>query len=517
MENDTLHFNHLSREELESLLAGSQAESMELNEALKKALAKIEVMARQITSLQKMLFGKKSERYVDDGTPMLPGFVLPEIVKPDAEPTTLVGEHPRKKAEPHREAGWNGFPENLPREEVVLDLPEAEKEGLALIGYDINERLVHRQEYFVKVIKRAKYAAAEKPELGVVSADPLPNVLSEDSDRAHYDVSVAIHLIYNKFVNHLPFYRQSEDLKRHGIMIGRSLMSEWAMTTAFLLKPVYSRLVELVMNCPVIHADETSVRMLEKGKCKRCYIWVRRTGTGPPLTVFYFSLNRNQETAKKIMGEFLGTYVSDAYVGYAQLPGTRAGCWAHPRREFFEVPVLDDPDRLEALSLIRLMYMNERYAVEAAAAKQESEMALIKARKMYRKQTRVLVKKYFELCEKIIGGDLPPSDPLVKAANYSLKQRKALSVFLNNPRVGIDNNPAENTIRPWALGRKNWLFVGNERGGEMAAIINSLVMTCKENKIYFEVWLADILPQLAKTSAADIDTLMPHLWKPEHD
>lgn len=217
------------------------------------------------------------------------------------------------------------------------------------------------------------------------------------------------------------------------------------------------------------------------------------------------------------MGEYLGTYVSDAYVGYVILPGTRAGCWAHARRVFFDVSVLDDPDRLEALRLIRLMYMNERYAVEAAAAKQESEMALIKARKVYRKQTQVLVKKYFELCEKIIGGDLPPSDPLVKAANYSLKQRKALSVFLNNPRVGIDNNPAENTIRPWALGRKNWLFVGNERGGEMAAIINSLVMTCKENKIDFEVWLADILPQLAKTSAADIDTLMPHLWKPKHD
>ena len=160
------------------------------------------------------------------------------------------------------------------------------------------------------------------------------------------------------------------------------------------------------------------------------------------------------------------------------------------------------------------MYMNERLAVESAASR-ESATALIKARKRYRMMTEVLVKGHFRLCENIVGRALPPSDPLIKAANYSLKQRKELSVFLNNPQVGIDNNPAENTIRPWALGRKNWLFVGNENGGEMAAVINSLVATCKDNNIDFEAWLADILPRLAKTSAADVDTLLPHLWEPK--
>ena len=109
----------------------------------------------------------------------------------------------------------------------------------------------------------------------------------------------------------------------------------------------------------------------------------------------------------------------------------------------------------------------------------------------------------------------PPSDPLVKAASYSLKQKDELKVFLDNHHVGIDNNPAENAIRPWALGRKNWLFFGNDRGGEMAAVINSMVVTCKDNGVDFEAWLLDVLPRLATTPSQDIDILLPHVWKPQ--
>ena len=516
MQIDKIHPSDLSPEQAKHLVASLQASLEERDEALKKAMERISALTRQVASLQKMLFGKKSERYVDDGTPLLPGLVLPEAASPAAEPEIKVCGHSRKKNGSHQEAGWNSFPENLPREEVVLDLPEAMKKGLVLIGHDISERLAHRQEYIVKVIKRAKYAAPGQPALGVVAAEPPANVLAKDSDRAHYDISVPIHLVYNKFVNHLPFYRQSEDLRRHGIMIGRGQMCDWAMAISFQLQPVYQRLVELVMECPVMHADESPVRMLDAGKCKRCHIWVRRTGAGPPLTVFYFALDRTQETARKLMGNYLGTYVSDNYAGYNLLPGERAACWAHARRAFFEVPELDDPDRLEALGLIRHMYMNERHALEIAAGR-ESETALADARKGCRQMTGPLVKTYFSLCEKIVGRGLPPSSPLAKAANYSLRQREELSVFLKNPLVGIDNNPAENAIRPWALGRKNWLFVANGNGGEMAAVINSLVVTCKDNKVDFEAWLADILPRLASTCVADIDKLLPHLWKTEQD
>ena len=510
-----VNFSVLSREEMEPLAASQQAQVIELSETLHKAMTTIADQKRQIAALQNMLFGRKSERLVDTGTPLLPGLILPEPAgQPEDEVKTTVEGHDRKVAKPHQEAGWNAFPENLPREEVVIDLPEAEKQGLKLVDYDVSERLVHRQEYFVRVIKRAKYVFPDYPGLGVAAPEPLPNVLSENSDRAHYDLSVPVHLIADKFINHLPFYRQSEDLKRQGIVIGRSLMCSWMMASGRLLEPLGRRLAELVMGSPVVHADETGVRMLDKGKCRRCYIWVRKTGVSPPLTVFHFAPNRNQETALKLMGDYLGTYISDACSAYDLLPGTRSGCWAHARRKFFEVPTLNDPDRLEVLRLIRLMYMNERLAVDAAARSQ-AETALVKARKTIRRQTRTHVEEYFRRCEKIIASGRPPSDPLVKAANYSLKQKEPLMVFLDNPHAGIDNNPAENAIRPWALGRKNWLFVGNDHGGEVAALINSLVVTCKDNGVDFEAWLLDILPRLATTPSGDIDTLLPHVWKPQ--
>lgn len=513
MQNDTLHLDELSFEQIKQLVLTLQADKESLHETLLKAVKKIDALSNQVAALQKLLFGKKSERYIGEQTPLLPGFELPEAVEEKEADRVNVKAFSRGKSKGHQEAGWNPFPDNLPREEIILDLPKSEKEGLKLIGYESSERLCRRSEFIVKVIKRAKYAVSEENFSSIVTAEPLPNVLSENSDRAHYDHSVAVHCIYDKFINHLPFYRQSEDLKRIGINISRGLMCDWAMKISFLLKPLYFRLAEFVMASEVIHADETPVRMFAKGKCKHCYIWVRRTGIGPPLTVFYFSLDRKQKTAQQLMGDYLGTFISDNYAAYNLLPGERAACWAHARRAFFDVPLLGDPCRLEALSLIRQIYMNERLAQNSAAEK-KSDTALVKARKAFRKQSEALVENYFQLCEKITLNSLPPSSPLMKAANYSLKQKEELSVFLKNPKVSIDNNPAENTIRPWALGRKNWLFVGNEDGGEMAAIINSLAMTCRENKVDFEAWMNDVLPKLSEVKSKDIDTLLPHLWKP---
>lgn len=515
MQNSTVNFSTLSREEMEPLAEHLQAMVIEQRLALEKATATIAELRRQIASLQNMIFGRKSERFVDNGTPLLPGLILPEPAEQteDGAKKTQVEGHDRKVIKPHHNAGWNAFPENLPREEVVIDLPEAERQGLKLIRYVTSERLVRRQEYFVRVIKRAQYGFPGHDKLGVEAPEPQPNVLSEDSDRARYDLTVPVHVIADKFVNHLPFYRQSEDLKRQGIIIGRSLMSNWTMDIGELLVPLYSRSVERVMSSLVVHADETAARVLDKGKCRRCYIWVRKTGVGPPLTVFHYAAKRNQETALELMGDYLGTYVSDACSAYDLLPGIRSACWAHARRKFYEVPAVDDPGRLEALSLIRQMYLNERLAVDTAARSQ-AETALVKARKAFRRGTRLLVEKYLRLCEDIVASGRPPSDPMVKAANYSLKQKDELKVFLDNFHVGIDNNPAENAIRPWALGRKNWLFFGNDRGGEMAAVINSMAVTCKDNGVDFEAWLLDVLPRLATTPSQDIDSLLPHLWKP---
>ena len=519
-----VNFSVLSREELEPLAASLQALVIEQGATLNKATTTIADLKRQIVSLQNMLFGRKSERLVDNGTPLLPGLILPEPAgQPEDGAKTTVEGHDRKVAKPHQEAGWNAFPENLPREEVVIDLPEEEKQGLKLVDYDVSERLVHRQEYFVRVIKRAKYVVPGEPELGVVMAPPLPNVLSEDSDRGHFDISVPVHVLHEKFVNHMPFYRQSEDLKREGITLSRGTMCDWADKIAFLVQPIMDRLTDLLLKSDVIHADETSARMLAKGKCQKCYLWVRKTGVGPPITLFHFSPGRGQGEAQKILGNYAGIFISDAYTGYDKLPGTRAACWAHVRRKFYEVPELDNEQRLTALKLIRIMYDNEARAADevkdAEAARAGGEIAivvpaLVETRRKQRANSAELVEQFFALCDDIVRRRLPPTSMLVRAAVYALKQRQELSVFLSDPRVNIDNNPAENAIRPWALGRKNWLFVGNERGGEKSAIIASLVATCKDNQVDFKAWLEDVLTRLGTTRHDDIDSLLPHNWTP---
>lgn len=161
-----------------------------------------------------------------------------------------------------------------------------------------------------------------------------------------------------------------------------------------------------------------------------------------------------------------------------------------------------------------LLYQNERNA-KAAADEKHSETALFKQRRLFRAQSRPLVRQYFELCREIAEKE-PPSSAIAKAAAYSLRQEKALSGFLANPKLNIDNNPCENVIRPFCIGRRNWLFVGNDGGGTSMAVLASFAATCRENGIDFETWLLDVLFRLDACPASELKTLLPHNWKPEH-
>ena len=510
-------------ETLQQIQQLATAETGELRDALKKALQRLAEMELQLAWLNKRLFGRSSERVVDEKTPLLPGLVVPETT-PKPEPVKVqVQGHDRSQKAADKDTKSVPFADHLERKDLILDIPEADKLGKEFIGFDVSEMLMHRSAFYVLVIKRAKYVVPGEPELGVVMAPPLPNVLSEDSDRGHFDISVPVHVLHEKFVNHMPFYRQSEDLKREGIILSRGTMCDWADKIAFLVQPIMDRLTDLLLKSDVIHADETSARMLAKGKCQKCYLWVRKTGVGPPITLFHFSPGRGQGEAQKILGNYAGIFISDAYTGYDKLPGTRAACWAHVRRKFYEVPELDNEQRLTALKLIRIMYDNEARAADevkdAEAARAGGELnivvpSLVETRRKQRANSAELVEQFFALCDDIVRRRLPPTSMLVRAAVYALKQRQELSVFLSDPRVNIDNNPAENAIRPWALGRKNWLFVGNERGGEKSAIIASLVATCKDNKVDFKAWLEDVLTRLGTTRHDDIDSLLPHNWTP---
>jgi len=466
-------------------------------------------LQRQNDWLKRQLFGRKSEKLMEspsDDT-VLPGF---ELEKPSGESvpaTETVHEHERKKRE---ENGWNEIPADLPREEVIVTDPQAEAAGLKLIGYEVSEKIACREtRFFVKVIKRAKYANPENALDGVVTAPPVADPFGIEGARTKFDSTFVAGIVLDKIENHLPLYRQAEIMAREGLNINRCTLQNLFTRTAEMLKPLYECLKNQVDACPIVHGDETPVKLLQpgRGKCKTAYMWVKMSAIGPPVVIFHFADSRSQEVAKELYKDYYGTIIRDHYAGYDCLPAEHAGCWAHVRRRFFEADQAGYAGSRPFLAMIRNLYALE-YHARSRAERKAVENALYSERRIVRKDSRKLVAEFFDQCEQIQATEIPTT-PLGKAVAYALNQRSALEKFLHDPQINIDNNPAENVIRPIALGRKNWLFSGSEEGGMNLAILASFAATCHRNNVNFGKWLNRILLELPETPASQIVNLLP--------
>ncbi len=296
----------------------------------------------------------------------------------------------------------------------------------------------------------------------MITAPAAGDFLDSISGKTKFDISFISGVISDKVENHLPLYRQAEIMKREGLPIHRSSLCSLFAGAAQQLKVLWERVNELLMQREIIHADETPVNMLDpgKGKCNKAYLWCGLSGIGPPLAVFHFALSRSQIVAEKLFGSYSGTIIRDAYVGYDTLEADFAACWAHVRRKFLDVFNAGYVKAEPELKLIRNLYQIEAEA-KLRAEKKNTETALFQERKVARRASAKLVKEFFELCREQLVNEVP-SSPLYNAINYALKLEEQLSMFLKNPKLNIDNNLAENIIRPIALGRKNWLFAGSE-------------------------------------------------------
>ena len=492
-------------------------------------------LQNRVQQLLRQLYGKKTERIVAESSsqPYLPGMEPPAPEAKAPEKKTHVGAHERAAKKGQPAAGWNEFPEELPREEVTLDVPESERKGLVKMGEQVSQRLMRRSSYYVKVIRRLLYGEPGCAGTGIVAAKslPVPSCLAPDSDRCHYDASVVAHVIAAKIVDHIPFYRQEQGFLRMKIRYGRAAMSEQVARVSRALALLHRRMCQIVLECPVLHADETRVTMLDpeagRGKARTCWIWARRTGVGPPLTVFHFSRDRSGETARNLLGDYKGTIIRDACAGYSTLQAEVAACWAHVRRKFFEAREgAGGESARRALDIIRNLYHAEGLAKEKAAEevrrkapeKEEKafEDALFAERRKIRRHSASQADDFFALCRSI-QEKFPPKSPAAAAAAHALGREKELRRFLADPRLNIDNNPCENVIRPFCIGRKNWLFAGSQKGGVSLAVLAGFAATCKENAVDFEKWLLDVMERLDTTPAEDIDCLLPHLWKKDQE
>ena len=480
-------------------------------------------LQRHIDMLEKLIHGAKSERFVDQPTTQsdtLPGFEAP-AAEPPAETEKL--EYERRKAK-RDGGGWGMLPDNLPVEEVVIRVPDDQKIGkdgkpLKLIGYDEFERLAWRSGFYKIRYKREKYADPGDPLAGVVTAPHPGDLFDGKTGKEKFDASFIAHTVVAKTCDSLPLYRQSKALEREGIEVGRSTLSLLMANTASLLVAVYLAMREELLLRDVIHADDSPVRLLDpgRGKCRIARIWVALSGTGPPLAVFEFTPDRKSEHPKKFFEKYTGTLIADDYAGYDcvfERPDAsilHAACWAHARRKFHESLGSAKDDAQRILAIIRSLYAVEREAKEKAAGRTEFDLHSIR-RKLRGRESVKIVSHIFDELGRLVKAH-PPQAPIAKAASYALNLKEELSRFLHNPKLNIDNNPAENALRPVCLGKKNWMFAGSEEGGQNLAILLSLVETCKRNGINPHTYIEDVLTRISKTPSSRIAELIPHNWK----
>ena len=450
------------------------------------------------------MFGSKTKHYIpEDDTPSL--FPEEEEVPIEKAPQK-VSEHERRIRQPN---ALSEIPSDLPRKERIIDVPEEKRQGMTLIGYEESERIAYHTGLYVIHFKRAQYA------IRLMRCAVLSQLLLREmfSNRSAVEL-VMMSLSSSRWLRtrrRMPSLRNA----RHGCSATmncrrlQSYLEALYKRTAEALLPLYERMIEQIMQCDILHADETFIKLMIKGtkKCKQAYLWYRLTGVGPPMIAFHFSPSLSRNVAESLLGNYSGTIIRDSYAAYEKLDCEVACCWAHVRRRFLQAVECGYTKAEVPLKMIQALYKIERGAKERAE-KKGTDTALFHAHKEARRQSQKLVREFFEQCRALKESERP-SSPVAQAVSYALNIEEELKKFLKDARLNIDNNPAERLNRGIAIIRKNCLFAGSEAGGQRLAILYSFAATCKANGICFRTWLEEVLPRLTTTPAGLIDSLIP--------
>ncbi len=477
--------------------------------------AQVTLLTEQLAWLKRQLFGAKSERMVADlGQQSLP-FAEAEVAAPVVAAATQEIRYQRRKCADNRGNDTICYPDELPVERRILDLPEEQKicaqtgEPLVRIGEEVTRKLARKAEqFFVIEYVRPKYASRKNPDQGVLTAALPDSVIA----RCPVDESLLASILTAKYADHLPLYRQAQILRRSDIQISRQALSKWVLSLAAGLAPLYEAMKTRVLASGVIFVDETPVSLQNqsKGPCKKAYMWIYAGGGGtdPPYRFFEFRTSRSHAHVEQTLKQYQGVLHSDKYAAYEKL-ARRAEiqwcpCMAHARRKFVEAEGAEPGLRRRILRKIRHLFMLERIAWARSADER------LRIRRQIEKP--VLASLTSLVKERILAGGLLPKSKFSQALHYYLDLAPHFENYLNHPDARLDNNVAERAIRPLAIGRKNWLFVGSADGGQAAATILSLIQTCRNLGINPQQYLEDVLRRIMSHPAKRIDELLPDRW-----
>jgi transposase len=417
---------------------------------------------------------------------------------------------PPAEAKPaRRKPARKPLPDHLPRD-VVEHAPPCACPNcggtLRPLGEDVTEVLEYVPGSF-KVIRHVRPKESCRTCESIAQA-PVPSLPIQ---RGIAGAGVLAHVLTAKFCDHLPLYRQAEIFARQGIDLDRSTLSDWVGQSAALVRPLVDAVGAHVMAAERVHADDTTVPVLDPGRGKTktgrlwCYACDDRPfgGQSPPAVRYFYSPDRKAEHPRAHLAGFRGILQADGYQGYAKLYDqgvTEAACWAHVRRKFFdEHATTQSPLAHEALQRIAALY-----AIEDNIRGKPPELRL-RLRQAHSAPLFAGLRRWFEQTLGRISG----KSGLAAAIRYALSRWDALTLVLRDGRACLDNNAAERAMRPMTLGRKNWLFAGSDAGGERAAAIYSLTETAKLNMLDPEDYLRQVLRQIADHPVNRVHELLP--------
>ena len=476
-----------------------------------EALTEIALLKHQLKELQRLIFGSKQERFIPSGnnpSQLNLDMQVEEIAACkiiDAKKIECI-RHTKEVTEKKEHPGRMKLPEHLERREIIIE-PEQNAEGYKKIGEEITEELEYEAgKLFVNRYVRPKYVSADKEKIVIAPMieRPLPKAIA--------GAGLLAQIVIDKYVDHLPLYRQQERFKREGIIIPYSTITDWVTGTCKLIAPLYEALKMLVMQSNYLHADESPIKVLDKdkkGETHRGYFWVYHNSI-EGLVLFNYREGRGREGPQEILKDFKGYLQTDGYAVYdffKEKEGiTLMHCMAHARRMFYEALGNDKARAEYALEQIGLLYAIERKAKEQSYTSEQ----LLQSR-----QTEALpILQSLDKWMKDEYVKVLPKSPIGKALGYSIERWEQLMIYVTEAKLNIDNNAVENSIRPVAIGRKNYLFAGSHEAAQRSAVLYSLLGTCKLHEVNPFLWFKDVLQRIGTHPINKIADLLPHNWQP---
>lgn len=488
---------------------------LELLETLQRTEREKEQLRHRLMQLLRARFGPRAEKIDPKQLALFAQEILKEAETPPAEPAkeeTPAAEKPKTPGHGRRK-----LPSPLPRKTIVYDVPAEDRlcpccgKEMKEIGRETSEQLEYvPASLYVLVHERPKYACRECEETVLVAEKPRQPI-----EKGLPGPGLLAHVITSKYADHLPLHRLTGIFYRHGVAIHRSTMCDWMAASAKLLACLYDRMVEEVLASKVLHTDDTPVPVLDKNRdtTRQGRLWAYVGDDLHPYTIYDYTPSRARDGPVKFLGAFQGFMQADAYGGY---DGIYAGdrvievlCWAHARRKFFDAIDSDHARAHAALAYIRRLYDVERRAKELPSADRA---------RLRQAESRPILEAFRKWLGEQSDGPSPvlPKSPMGLATHYVLSNWTALVRYTDDGDLSIDNNAAEQAMRPVALGRKNWLFAGSDNGGRTAAVLYGLVATCRRHGLDPFRYLRDVIGRLSDHPANRIDELLPDRWKLAH-